>query len=529
MKRLLVVALLAAGLVGCSRCGGGAKAQATQVERLLPKGAVAVVVVPKLSELGRALSQVETFKAAGFFAQLQGFPNGRAVADALVSELGVDPRSPEALAKAGLDGERSVGAALLVSGQVVLIVPVKDEKKLHLTVEGLAYKRLGAGAGAEQKTGEVVVKTFAPQQGQPPAVGYTVKDGFALLAKGDAVGRLAALATLTESDSLASDAVLKAALAAAPAERDVWAWAPEGSPALAQAPMKSALVTARLDAKALAVSVDGAWKLEPSTLAALVKKDAPPLEGFLPKDAFVAARTTGDPAALAPMLEGVLGPSLMRAFTEAGFDPKVEILGNLAPGTTFALSLAERPPLAGGVPELDVRRTNPFSFVHLSGAALPVKAEAVVPTLEKVAAVAPRFGASMNKVERKGATAWFTSYSQGEGVHFAVKDGHVFFGSPMQRLDALLESDGKGEAPVKGLTQDALSLALDLKKLAASVRALPESAWGIGGFAMKAASVRWLEAIDDLVGVTVTASAKDGAVHARLVLAREAPAQGAPK
>jgi hypothetical protein len=101
----------------------------------------------------------------------------------------------------------------------------------------------------------------------------------------------------------------------------------------------------------------------------------------------------------------------------------------------------------------------------------------------------------------------------------------------MQRVDALLDSDGKGAPPVKGLTGDALSLAIDLKKLAASVRELPESAWGIGGFAMKAASVRWLEALDDLVGITVTASAKDGAVHTRLFLAREvaAPPPGTVK
>ena len=207
------------------------------------------------------------------------------------------------------------------------------------------------------------------------------------------------------------------------------------------------------------MSVDGAWKLGPRLLGVLDCRDAPSLEGFLPKDAFFAARTQGDPARLGPVLDDVLGPYLMKAFTEAGFDPNVEILGNLAPGTTVALSLAERPPLAGGLPETDVRRTNPFSFVHLSGVAVPVKADAVVSTLDKVASVAPRFGAEMKKVERKGAPAWFTSYAEGEGVHFAVKDGHVFFGSPMQRLDALLESDGKGAPPpVKGLTGDAVSV-----------------------------------------------------------------------
>ena len=89
MTRRLAVLALAVTLSSCAKCGGGgAKAGAVPLERLLPRGAVAVLAVPKLSQLGAALTQVETFKAAGFFAQRpQGFPNGRAVANALVGEL----------------------------------------------------------------------------------------------------------------------------------------------------------------------------------------------------------------------------------------------------------------------------------------------------------------------------------------------------------------------------------------------------------------------------------------------------------
>jgi hypothetical protein len=59
------------------------------------------------------------------------------------------------------------------------------------------------------------------------------------------------------------------------------------------------------------------------------------------------------------------------------------------------------------------------------------------------------------------------------------------------------------------------------------VRALPESAWGLGGFALKPTTVRWLDATDDLKAITVTAGAKDGQVTAALVLTLGLPAPGA--
>ena len=46
-----------------------------------------------------------------------------------------------------------------------------------------------------------------------------------------------------------------------------------------------------------------------------------------------------------------------------------------------------------------------------------------------------------------------------------------------------------------------------------AIRNLPTSAWGIGGFAIKATTLRWLDAMDDLRAVTAVAYAKDGAVQ----------------
>ncbi|MFY0580258.1 hypothetical protein ACN28S_43800 [Cystobacter fuscus] len=59
---------------------------------------------------------------------------------------------------------------------------------------------------------------------------------------------------------------------------------------------------------------------------------------------------------------------------------------------------------------------------------------------------------------------------------------------------------------------------LDLRKLAEAVKALPSEAWGIGGFAIKATTVRFLDATDDLRAVTLAVSGKDKALQAELTL-----------
>lgn len=532
MKRLLVVLLLAL-VAGCSRCGpqkpAGASAQ--PVERVLPAGAVGAVIVPQLASAGQKLKLIEALKVTGFAAQLQGFGDGKALADALVQEVGIDVRSPEALEKAGVDGARAAGVAALISGQVYLALPVKDPQKFHGVLEQLAHRRLGAGAGGEQKFGELTVKTFSARQGQPPKLGYALAHGYALITDGAGVGKLAGLAAMTETDSLASDRGYMAQLKQLPAERDVVVYLPTGTPALATAPFTSAAGAVSLTPAGLSVLINATWKGDPAELAMLQPQTgAQALAGYLPRDAFLVARYTGDPARLGPWVRDLLGKYLVRAFDEGGFDLKTQVLEQLKPGLVAALSLSDRPPMDKGLPAFDIRQTNPFTYAHLSAVAPTKSKDAALPALEKVAALAPRFGATMELRTRAedGQQAMITTWAQGEGVHFAPKGELLFFASPIQRLDALVKSDGKGDSPVTPLGDDALAVAVDLTRLAASVRALPDSAWGIGGFAIKATTVRWLDATDDLKGVSLSVGAKDKVVQARLQLTLGGGAAKAP-
>ena len=508
--RLAVLLLLA----GCGKCGKTTSA-GDGVERVLPRGAVGVMVVPALASAGQKLRILEALKVTAFAAQLKGFDDGKGFADALVSELGVDLRSAEALEKAGLDGARSAAVAALITGDGYLALPVKDATKFHATLKALAAQRLGASTQSEQKFGELTVKIFAT--GTAPRLGYVLTHDFALITDASGIDELAGLAAMTQSDSLMADKNYAAELEKLPKERDVVVYLPTGTPALAQAPFTAVTGAVSLTTAGLLVVANGTWKGDPALLGAFQTQPAKSLLGYLPADAFLVARYSGDPSQLGTWTRQLLGKSLSRAFDESGFDVKTQLLDQLAPGAVASLSLSERPPMEKGMPSLDLGQTNPFTYVHLSGAAVSRTPSAIVPTLEKLTQLAPKFGAEMTMRERPdGQKALITTYAQGEGVHFAPKGELVFFASPVQRLDALVKSEGTG--PVGGLGDEAIAIAIDLNKFTASVRALPESAWGLGGFAIKATTVRWLDATDDLKRVTLTLGAKDTVVQAKVVL-----------
>jgi hypothetical protein len=298
-------------------------------------------------------------------------------------------------------------------------------------------------------------------------------------------------------------------------------------------------VTVSLSSTALDMRVVGKWKGSPEALQALASQPAVDLTKALPPDAFLTARYTGDAKGLSAVAKDLLGPAISRAFEEGGLDVKREVLEQVQPGTVLSLSLAERPPMDKGMPAFDIRQTNPFAYAHLSGLAPVASAEKVMPTLDKVAALAPRFGAKMEKQQREGRDVFFTTWAQGQGVHFAPKGSAVAFAAPIQRLDAVLmaqvpDAVSAAQVPDAGVSAHvpdakaatspgALVVSADLGRLAASVRALPESAWGLGGFALKPTTVRWLDATDDLKAVRLVFSAQDGQVEAQVSLTLALP------
>ncbi len=531
-RALAAIAVGAAVLLGaCGKCGKSAVAPASTVERVLPRGAVAVLLVPDLGALGERLKGLENLKVAAFSAQLQGFTDAHQWADALVQQLGVDLRSKQALENAGLDPSRGAGVAALLDGSAFLALPVKNEARLAEVLQQLAKQRLGAGVAEEKKAGDFTVHTWAAAAGVTPLLGYVVVSGFALVGTGETVGKLSGWAALSEGDCLAKDATFAAAKGRLPNNRDLVLYLPPGSPVL-KGPISSATAALALTPEALTVTVDAPWTGDPQALQVLVKQPDAKLLGYLPDDAWLVAKFSGDPSLLAAWSDQLLGPHLKKAFDEGGFDLKAEVLANLKPGAVAGLALAPTAKM-GGMPPLDLRSTNPFTYAHLFGVAEVKDGAKATACLEKLAAVAPRFGAQMERTDRQGHPVFFTTYAAGEGVHLAPKESAVFFGSPVGRVDALLSSNGRGAGAVADpalkavLDGSALAAVVDLHKLAAAVRQLPSGAWGIGGFAIKATTVRWLDATDDLKAITLGFESKAGAVQGQLVLSLEPPAKAA--
>lgn len=526
MRRLLVVAL-ALFAVGCSKCGKGTSTSAAGIERVMPAKAGGLVVVPNLHALGERLAGLQNLKVAAFAAQLNGFKDAHEWADALVLQLGIDVRSKDALEKAGLDPVGAAGAFGLVDGSNFLVVPVKDEVKLVAVLQKLAAARLGAGVAQDTKQGDVTVHGFAAAAGNPSRLAWIRAEGFAIIAVDESVPKLGQWSKLAEPESLSKDATYTASIDRLPKDRDLVLRLPAGSPAL-RGPVSAVTAALALRPEAITLTADAAWSGDPKALALLLKQSGPDLLGYLPGDAWLVAKFAGDPMLLGPWIEKV-EPNLKQAFTEAGFDVDAEVLANLKAGSLAGLSLAPNVKMTG-MPELDLRSTNPFNYVHLSGATQVKDAAKAGATLEKFTVLAPKLGSQMAKSDRNGQPVYLTSYAAGEGVHFAAKGSNVFFASPAARLDALLASDGKATPVAKPALKEvldgrALTVVVDLQKLAAAVRELPSAAWGIGGFAIKATTLRWLDATADLEAITAGLESKQGSIQAQLVLALTPPAQ----
>jgi hypothetical protein len=526
-RLLLAAALLAAAALGACRCGRREPLpSATPLPppaRWLPAAAEGAVVVPDLGALGDRLRALEGLKVAGFAAQLQGFGTAQEWVGGFLGQVGLDLRSREALVAAGVDASRGAAAAWSPDG-AVLAVAVQDAAKLEALLGKLARSRLGASAPV--KSGALT--TWSRADGAP-VLGLLQVEGAGLVASGTAATRLEGWGRLPAEQSLARDAAFASACKRLGGTALAWARVPPGTrwgePRAAEVPGMTAALRASADSLSVEVELDAVpagW--DAAALAAA--GGAQPPFAALPRDAVAWAWYGGDPTRLKVLAETLLGERGRRALEAASVQLESGLLGSVHPGLAASLSVAPSIQF-GAVPELDVRRTNPFRYVHVVGAARVKDAPAVERLLEVLPGVAPSFGARMERAQRAGRAVLLSSYSQGEGLHLAVHEGRVIAASPESRLLEAL--GGAGQAGTQAGTgmpapaqQEAqrwpLAVVVDLHRLAAAVRALPGDAWGPGGSFVKAGWVRWLDGTDDLSWVLAGARAQEGRLQLHLSL-----------
>lgn len=552
----LVIVLSLVLVAGCSKCGAPKATARAEAARYVPRDVEAALVVPDLGVLGDRISQLQEMKLASFAAQLEGFPDAKSFADALMRQAGIDLRSRDAMKKAGLAPERGLAVALLPNDVAYAVVGVSDAKVFAQTLAELAKNRLGA-ATLNKETVDGVEHIWFSRTGKRAELAYVLVDGFALVSSGKAGARLPERARLKPEVSLASDPRLVASLKRLPKQRDLYLHVPADTGAATQGGqqqrgarhffMDPGLVgftaVGNLARDALRIHVDAPWPDSPQTLAALEPKKGADLLSRLPSDAFALARFNGDPLALEPLWPLLVGPHLERALKDAKLDVKSEVLANLQPGLVASLSVSPQIPLGSGMPELDVRRTNPFRYAHLVAVAQAKEPARVAALLARLPEIAPRFGAQIEPVTKDGRTLYTTRYAQGEGIHFAeagpaaaaeigsaagpgAGTGLIVLASPLARMEQSLAAPKHATAPRalsdaalrEPLTRHALGMVVDLDQLRDSVKSLPPEAWGIGGFAIKASAVRWLDATDDLRAITVGVTRRDSAVQSEIAL-----------
>ncbi|WP_224244163.1 DUF3352 domain-containing protein [Hyalangium gracile] len=523
---LLLLVLLA----GCSRCGKdsgptGPAGKPASVERFLPRDAQAAIVVQDLGALGEKLARFQNLKIASFLAQLQNFQTAEAYVSAVMRQVGVDLRSRQAMEKAGIDPGKGAGAAFLSQTQAFSVLGVKDAKTLEETFSNLARNRLGAPERAEQKAGGGTLITFSRKGATTPQLGLLFIGDFVLVAPGSTVERLATFASQPSEKSLAEEPVLAASLGRLPKERDFHIYLPGGTDLVRPGTVQGLTLTGVIEERAVTLRADAPWPDTQQALAPLVPKEGPDLLGYLPADSFLVARYRGDPATLGGVWPYIVGPYVTRAVQQSNFDIKGEVLDNLQSGIAMGVALAPTAQFGSGIPELDIRRTSPFRYVQLMVVAEPKDVAKADATLARVPDIAGNFGAQVKPEDVGGKRVYLTSYRAGEGAHFAQAGGKLVLAAPRSRLEAALTGlAGKpGEFPLaqdlQGAMKDqVLSVVMDLRKLSDAVRNLPSEAWGIGGFAIKATALRWLEATDDLRAVTLNLSQKEKALQAEVSL-----------
>lgn len=515
MRRLLPAVAVALALSGAG-CRG--RPAGPPPERFLPEGVRVAVVVP---EAGRAARQL-----AALHATLASFPGGADVAagrGALSAQLGLDPLHPDGLRDAGLDAARGAAVALLPRaprpegsrGVALLVLPVRDEARLEALLARLARERLGAELRALEPRGAVTPVAFRRAAGEAPVLAYLIVQHTALVAHGpSAPDVVAEAAGLAEERSLARSAPYAAARRALTGELAAFAFAPPGSPLLGRIP-------ALRDGLALGFSsADGALRVRaaiplgdraPSFSALAGKGAAARLVARLAPGAALVGRFDGDPGALLRKLLPRLPAAERARLAARGVDPERDLPGLLAPGAAAAVSLTPALDLASLDDE--ALRADPLRLLRFEAVAKVADPGGLRAVSDRLAP--PRRG-------RPRGEGWRLATPSGEIAWRLDGERLLLAGGPPGALDQLaarLAGGGEGwRAPTEAagavLSGGLGGAVLDAQRLVASVRALPEDAFGTGpsGFVVRSVVDRFMEPAARLAALSLRADLAEGAL-----------------
>jgi hypothetical protein len=490
--------------VGCSRCGGPKPvAGPADPAELAPATTQLAVKVPNLLRLGEHTRTLAQLKVVGLLASLAGLGDGAGALSELQRQVGVDFTSAEGLTAAGIDPQGTLLTTQPQAGAPLVIVSVGDAAKLQAVLARLAKEKLGA----ERNTETDGVTTFTGSAGSP-LLAWARRGALAILSAGPGcVEAVRASLSQPVEQSLGQQATYRA-FAEAQRGRDVIVYAGAQSP-LAGMGVTGLRLAAGLEAHAVVVVADVPLTAAQSTaLSSMSGTAGTDLAAALDPDAVLLAKTATDAATLWPVVQAVVPGQVLNQLVRAGVRIN-ENLANFKPGAALSLSLASKPNL-GRMPSFDPRETNPFAYVNLAALARvkdPALTAESLASLQKFGSV---LGLTLQRRDVAKTPVYVVTYPLGEGASLALDGDRLAISGGEARMAPLLgRAPGAGPVlpPAIKPAFEAAGLAayLDVSRAVQTLRAIPDSAYGLGGFAIKAALTRWLDAISEVKSVFFTA------------------------
>ena len=474
-----------------------------------------MVEVRSLADFGKAADRLLQLKIAGLGASLAGYGSTEEMARTVLQQLPFDPRRRDQVEKAGVDPDRPVAVGRPRGVGLTLVAPTRDPLQFVNEVARFAEERLGASertAGA----GLMGPRILFSRPGGSPLVGLEQAEGYGTVIVGKSLDErrpgtvLGAPAGYHAARNLADDA-------------SVFGYFPPGSQTASELHLDhGGAVAVKATAQAIELHAETVPAQDiTANLGALAGEDGDDLLPLLDPDGFLFLGVGGSPVSLKVIWDAVMPDYVRRMTTLTGIDVNRDVFGNLKPGAVMSLSVAPTATLAQ-MPELDARRTNPFQYVRLTAIGRvvdPARAQAAV---QRLAAAAPLFGAGVRSRDVNGVSVQTITYQLGEGVSFAMKGEYVLVTGGAGRMDASLGAiDKRTVSPsrlVKDLHVHGLTTRVDFSRLTEAVRALPASAYGVGGFAIRAAVNRWMDALAEIDRMDFGASLDQGTARGRLRL-----------
>ena len=421
----------------------------------------------------------------------------------------------------------------------MIALPLTNAEVFEQRFDQVARERAGYAQRTDQPLGGTRIALY--ENGSKQRLAQAVVRGYGLVGRGpEAAAEIAATASRGRAQSLAQEPRLASARLKIGAQ-DLIAFAPGGSElprrwvarplpgdVLLGLSGSAQGVTARLFAQLPQAYAQIALALIPgggAALAGLLPAAAPVRARLGLAPSLVPSQLARIPALAAPLEE------LRAAMKSSGADLDQDLFGALEPGLVFSIGVSPRINLGRTVDLsfLDWRHRSPFDTFQLVALAGVHDKPRLLRALAAVAQTLPLFGAKAARSGDDFAVTYAAAQAGSQAPPAAPQEGARFgvrsiAGKDVAYLlgafapEALTDAARKSGPPVF-FGDPGLVLLLDVGKLAATLHALPEEAYGSGPQTYVAHSIV-NQAVEPLKPLRLTASAQalPEGISAELVL-----------